>query len=236
MPKLLTIKINKSFLTGVLLKLKKIIVGNKSKYLKKLFLNKSFYVFLSIFVLGNIAIFGITYNNQRSLALNEKVYDTNIYLTNKTSEDLISDQFNSEANSSSQGYLIYSFLLLGLMLGIELYILGSTIAHRKRAPKVYLVAYFLLLQVLVIFPPLVASLTSSRLIFTLNELAKVQTAKQITLLLNSDSRRQLAIISSSEEIKDTITKSVTPPTIVDERNTIISNSGQGYILSCGNNS
>lgn len=217
MSKLLAIKINKSFLTSNLLKFKGITVGNKLKYLKKLFLNKSFYIFLSIFVLGNIALYSVTYNNQESLALNEKIYDTNVYLTNVVSEDLLLDKFNNEPYSSSQGYLIYSFLLLGLMLSIEFYILGSTIAYRKHSPKIYLVFYFLILQILVIFPPLVTNIASSHIISTLNAQAKVETAKQITLLSNNDSRRQLSIISSPEEIKKTLGQSSTPPIIVDEQ-------------------
>ena len=208
---------NKILLRDIPSKLKRKIDGNKPQYFKKFFCHKPFYIFLAFFVLGNVVLCRVTYNSQKSLALNEKVYGTNVDISNITSGDLLSDKFNSEPYSSTQGYLIYAFLFLGLMLGAELFILGSTIAYKKHSPKLYLLFYLIVLQILAISPVFVVALAPEHVISSLNRRAGADVAKQIALLSSNDGLKQLSIISSPVEIKNSISQSSTPPKIIDEQ-------------------
>lgn len=198
-------------------KFKRKVVGKKTQYFKKLFCNKRFYIFLAAFAAGNISLYSITYSDQKSLALNEPVIESNINITNNTAGNLLSEKFNAVPYSSTQSYTIYCFLFLGLMLGIEVFILVSTIAKRKHFPKLYLLFYFLVLQPIVIVPAIVVILVPESVVSNLNKLAKTDVTKQITLLSTPNGLKQLSIISNSAGIKNSIGQSPTPPKIIDEQ-------------------
>lgn len=192
--------------------------GNKRlSYFRSLISNRAFYFFLIIFIIGNISLYHITYTDQRSLALNDKVFENTTDLTTAYPENLLSDKFNSEPHASTPKYSYYALLFLGLMLGTELFVIASIIFLRKHSPKRYLLFYLLGMQLLVITPALVVGFTPDRVIADLNTQAKSDIAKQINLLSSSDGQKQLSVKSTPEEIRDSIIQSSTPPKVIDEQ-------------------
>lgn len=202
---------------NIFLKFRKRVVNKKQQNLKKLFCNKSFYTFIAIFLSLNILLSVITYTNQKSLALNQQTFESTIDIVSIIPTTILSNAFNAEPNSLTQGYAIYNLLFLGLMLGVEIYILISIVYIRKHHPKRYLVFYLLLLQPLVIAPAFIISLVTNRVIYDLDSLAKIDIAKHVSLLSSTDGLKQLSIVSSPIEIKTRITQSLEPPRIVDEQ-------------------
>lgn len=209
--------LKKIVLNTTLLKIKQKIVGDKPQKLKRLFCNKSFYVFITMFLTLNILLYAVIYKEQKSLALNQQTFESNIDIINSDPSIILSDAFNAEPNSLTKEYTIYLFLFLGLMLGIESYILLSTKDIRKQHQKRYLLLYFLILQPLVIVPAFIPTHVSNHVVYNLTKLAKIDVTKEVLLLSNSDSLKQLSIASSPIEIKARITQSSEPPKIIDEQ-------------------
>lgn len=197
---------------------KKRVESKRLNYLKSLISNKPFYLFLTIFIIGNIGLYLITYNDQKSLALNDKVYEATIDLSTANVESLLLDKFNNEPHVSTAGYGNYSLLFLGLIVGTELFAIVSVVIFlKKKKTKRYLLIYFLGLQLLVIVPILVATFTSGRVIADLNKQAETDIKKQVNLLLSAAGHKQLSIKTTPEEIKNTIAQSTIPPKIIDEQ-------------------
>jgi hypothetical protein len=196
---------------------RKVSKGKKLNIFKQLFGNKAFCIFVAIFITGNITLYNTTYNDQMSLALNDKIFDNTIDLTTAYPENLLSDKFNNEPHISTTAYGNYLLLFFSLIIGTELFAIASIFFSRRSFLKRYLLFYGMGMQLLILIPILVITFTPARVIDDLNKQAEADIKRQVNLLLSIDGHKQLSIKSTPVEIKNTIIKSNTPPEIIDEQ-------------------
>lgn len=182
-----------------------------------LFVNKLTLIFFIIFVFLNIFIYVQYSETLKSFATLEKNFTlAEIIKQQKPPVDFLSDNFTCQTKQSISGCNNYFYITLIVFILLEIFVIYSYIANRKRIKKKILILFSVILQFLLIVPILSLGYAPYRAFDILGQEASKEVVKSINLLNHKEELRKSAIKDSLVEVSKKIETENELPTFIED--------------------